>query len=221
MPSTGWESEDLLRRWNQKAGRPASDAITDESKYGWLADGQASVITKIAGIVPRVLYGAPTAMETADGGYTWTFGEDGNGYALFPMGKARIFMDLVSVPFAPLRPGIDYLDEGTTIRMPNNMPWSGTLYWYGIDPPEQLSETVQPVLFPPSARILIVIEAVRQFAQQFGRNNALEQAMDREWDNEFPPTMTMLRTHFRGGGALGSMLRPLLPAGAAPFGLGV
>lgn len=192
---------DLLRRFNQLAGRGGpgvADAVTPDVKYQLLADAQASVLTKIQSIIPRVLYGAPTAMTSADGGYTWTFGTDGDGYALFPVGKVQIYMDLTSVPFAPLRPGIDYLDEGTQIRMPNNTPWTGTLYFQGMTAPALMSASVQPVLQPPPARILIVIEAVRDFAESAARNEALVAAMDRRWDREFGPAMTAIRTHFRG-----------------------
>ncbi len=218
MSSSGWESSDLLAMFNRMAGRPSSDAITDSSKYARLAEAQSSIITKIAGVAPKPLYGDPTLMTSSDGGYTFTFGLDGNGYPLFPTGKARIYIDLVSIPNAPLRPGVDYLDEGTQIRMPNNMPWGGTLYWYGITPPELMSATVQPVLQPPTARILIVIEAVREFAEEFGRNEKLMASMDRRWDREWGPTMTMIRTHFRGGGAL-TMLQPLLPASSPNVGV--
>lgn len=208
MAGTGWQSADLLTRFNQLAGRPDADAIPDATKYQYLADAQQSVVAKIASIAPRVLYNPPTAMTTADGGYTFTFGTDGNGYPLFPMGKTGIFPSLVSIPDYPWQPGIDYLDEGVQIRMPNNRQWSGPLYWYGITPPQQMSATVQPVLQPPPARILIVIEAVRTFAEEFARNPALVSTMENKWANEFGPWMTQLRRHFRGGGLLGPLLVP-------------
>lgn len=209
MAGSGWGSADLLLRFNRLSGRPSADAVTPATKYAYLADAQTSVLTKIAGIVPRVLYGAPTAMTSADGGIVWTFGTDGDGYALFPVGKVRIYRDLASVPSGPLTAGIDYLDEGTQIRMPNNAPWSGTLYFQGMAAPQLMSQTVQPVLQPPPARILIVIEAVRQFAESYARNPALIEMMDRRWAREWGPTLTMLRTHVRGLRAPGGTLPPL------------
>lgn len=208
MAGTGWQSADLLTRFNQLAGRPSGDAITDPTKYQFLADAQQAVITKIAGIYPRSLYGAPTAMTTADGGFTWTFGTDGDGYALFPMGKAGIYSSLAAVPDYPWVPGVDYLDEGVQIRLPNNRSWAGTLYWYGITPPQELSATVQPVLQPPSARTLIVSEAVRKFATTAVRNADLAAMAAQEFDREFGPIMALLRRHFRGGGALGPLTFP-------------
>jgi hypothetical protein len=230
MAGTGWESSDLLARFNRMADRPAppADAYPDATKYQLLADAQDSVLNKIASVAPRVLYNPPTLMTTSDGGYTFQFGTDGNGYPLFPMGKTRIYQDLDSVPDYPWRPGLDYLDEGTQIRMPNNIQWSGTLYWYGITPPGELSATVAPVLQPPPARILIVIEAVSMFATDFARNGALAQMMEGRWQKEFGPWMTTLRRHFRGGGAMGGLLSSNYPvyggswggAGAAGLGWG-
>lgn len=198
MAGTGWDSADLLRRFNALAGRPPADAVTDAQKYGYLADAQDFVLTQIEGIVPRVLYGPPVQLVTADGGYTFTFGLDGDGYALFPSGKAGIFPSLDAIPSYPWVPGVDYLDEGTRIRMPNQTAWQGRLYWYGITPPQEISATVQPMLQPPASRILIVIEAVRQFAESYARNPDLASMMDRQWARTFGPQMTAIRTHFRG-----------------------
>lgn len=180
------------------AGRPAtSDAIGDPVKYGFLADGQDSVLTEIAGIVGKVLYGAPIAMTTADSGLTWTFGTDGNGYPLVPL-SAHVYPSLNAIPDYPWNPGQDYLDEGSTIRMMNNIPYSGTLYWQGVTPPQQISATVQPILNPPAARILIVIRAVQQYADEAARNPDLSGQMEVRWMKEFPKQMTLIRKHFRG-----------------------
>lgn len=222
MAGTLWQSSDLLSRWNRLAGRPTADAMSNTEKYQRLADAQESVLSKIAGIVPNVLYGAPTAMTTADGGYTWTFGTDGNGYPLFPLGKAQIYQSLDAIPNYPWIPVRDYLDEGTQIRIPNNMQWSGTLYWRGITPPQEMSDTVQPILQPPSARILIVIEAVRTYAEEVDRNSGLADRMQAKWDSEFGPAMTMIRKHFRGARGLGPLTTPWgRPLGSTyPGGLG-
>lgn len=198
MAGTGWDSSDLLTRFNVLAGRPAADSITNVQKYQFLSDAEQYVLTQIEGIVPRVLYGPPVQLVSADGGYTWTFGTDGDGYALFPSGKAGVYQDLSCIPDYPLIPGVDYLDEGTQIRMPNNTTWNGTLYWYGITPPQELSDTVQPILQPPASRILIVIEAVRSFAEAYDRNPGLVTAMTNKWNRTFGPQMTAIRTHFRG-----------------------
>lgn len=196
--ASGWGSADLLQRFNLMAGRPDADALSDPKKYMFLADAQQSVFSKIASIVPRVLYGDPQPLATTDGGYTWQFGVDGDGYPLFPMGKVGIYPNLNAIPQYAWTPGIDYLDEGTQIRIPNNQVWSGQLYWYGITPPAEMSATVQPILQPPAARVLIVIEAVRQFAESYARNPDLENMMAQRWARDWGPWMTAIRTHFRG-----------------------
>jgi hypothetical protein len=205
MAGTGWQSTDLLTRFNAFAGRPTTDAITDAQKYQRLADAQEAVITEIASVSPNQLYAAPTAMTTADGGYTFTFGTDGNGYALFPLGRTQIYPSLNAVPDYPWRPGVDYLDEGTTIRMPNNVAWTGTLYWRGITPPAAITASVQSVIQPPSARILVVIKAVESFAEEFLRNASLADQMRARWDREWPKNITMIRKHFSGARPTGSV----------------
>lgn len=196
MSGTGWQSSDLLARFNRMAGRPPADAIGDPVKYIFLADAQDAVITKIAGIVGKAMYGAPTAMTTADSGLTWTFGTDGNGYPLVPL-SAHVYPSLNSIPDYPLNPGQDYLDEGSTIRMMNSIPYTGTLYWQGITPPQQISATVQPILMPPPARILIAIKAVEIFADEADRNPDLSDRMEVRWAKEFPDQMTLIRKHFK------------------------
>lgn len=198
MAGSGWSSADLLARFNTLAGRPVADTITDAQKYTYLAIAQDYVLTLIEGIVPRVLYGPPVQLVTTDGGYTFSFGNDGDGYPLFPSGKAQIYPNLDAIPDYPWVPGVDYIDNGTSIRMPNQTPWQQPLYWYGITPPQELSASVEPVIQPPTARILIAIEAVRAFAEAYDRNPGLVAAMDRQWGRTFGPTMTAIRTHFRG-----------------------
>lgn len=199
MPSSGWESADLLTRFNALAGRPTADAITDPQKYQRLADAQDTVVTKISGITKSAFPTAPAAMTSADGGYTWTFGTDGNGYALYPYG-AGVYPSLTAVPDYPWMPGVDYLDEGVRIRIPNNIAWSGPLYWYGVTPPQQISASVQPILQPPPARILIVVEAVRSFAEEYLRNAALADQMAGKFERAWGENMTLIRKHLRGNG---------------------
>lgn len=218
MAGSGWEPADLLSRWNSYTGRASSDSIANTVKYGFIADGEQVIIERIASIVPRILYGAPTQLTTSDGGYTFTFGTDGNGYPLFPIGKAQIYTSLSAIPGFPLRPGIDYLDEGTRIRMPFNSPWTGPLYWYGVTPSQQITASIGSVLNPPPVRLLSVLKGAALFLRSAGRNTDVANDLELELEREFGPAMTMLRTHFRGGG---SCLAPLLvPWGVGPFTTG-
>lgn len=221
MAGTSWTSASCLTRFNTLAGRPTTDSITDAQKYVFLSDGQEAVITELSSIAPQVLYPAPIAMTSADSGYTWTFGTDGNGYALFPMGRAQIYPSLNAVPDYPWRPGVDYLDEGTTIRIPNNVAWTGTLYWRGMTQPAQMTASVEPVLQPPSSRTLLVTKAVQLFAEQFLRNAALADQMQVRWDRDWPVQMTAIRKHFSGARPTGSVTQGSGYGGGGPgYGVG-
>jgi len=206
MASTGYESTDLLALFNRYSGRLASgDSISDPDKYDRMAKAQDRVIGQLSAIMPQVLYPAtiPT-LSTADGGMTFTFGTDGNGYAIAPMGKAGIYDNPASIPSSPWVEGVQYLDEGVRIRIPNNGTYTGTLYWRGITAPGALSTTNQPVLFPPASRELIVIDAVRQFAKEPGGDPGTLNAMTDEWNRAWPQWCLVWRTQFRHGGALGT-----------------
>lgn len=212
MAGTGYTSADLLSRFNAMAGRPSSgDSITDAQKYQRLADAQDAVVADIANICGKVLYSSPVAMTTSDGGLTYTFGTDGNGYALFPF-AARVYPTLSAVPDFPWQPGVDYLDHGTSIAMPNNVPWTGGLYWQGITPPQQLAASVEPVVTAPPMRILIVIKAALNFSEEAKRDPELASVMAAKYKEEFARWSVVLRKHLRGRRTLGPL------AGGAGFG---
>ena len=220
-----WDSPYLLNLFNRYSGRAqggATDTISTADKYDRLAIANQEVLLAISSIIPRFLYGAPTAMSTADGGFTYTFGTDGDGAPNTPLGKAQVFPSLNAVPNFPWLEGIDYLDEGTRIRMPNNQQWTAPLYWYGMTMPQDLSASVNPTLNPPSARILIPVQAVKNFAEEGNRNPPLAAAMNAKYQEHFGPIMTAMRKHFRSGGTLGQGSYPWGRAGGlyAPSGLG-
>lgn len=217
MASTGYENTDLLAAFNAWAGRQVSgDSMTDAEKYTLLSQAQDEVYSYVMATDPKVMYGAPTAMTTADGGLTFTFGTDGDGAALFPLGDAQIYTTLSAVPNYPLRPGVDYLDEGTKVRMPNAVPYTGTLYWRGVTAPAAITASVQPSLVPYQARILITIAAVRRYAQNVARAPALEEQMEIRWAQQWPTWITAMRKHFRGARTLG----PLAGYGTNAMGVG-
>lgn len=213
MAGTGYTSADLLWWFNQLSGRGTNtaDAVTPASKYAFLAEGEAYTINRLCAIpaCAKALFGTPAALTSADGGYTFTFGTDGNGYSLFPLASAGIYPSLSAIPGGAWQPGIDYLDQGTSIRMPNNVPYTGTLYWYGVTPRQQMSDTVEPVLNPPTIRMLIVRRAVSIFAETGNiRNEALANREAALFEKEFGEACTLLRKHFKNGGAMGRLLYP-------------
>lgn len=199
MATLGYDSPGLLARFNLWSGRPTADAISNDTKYTYLADAEQYVLMRLSPIVAKVLYDAPTALTSTDGGFTYTFGTDEDGNALFPLGRTKIFTSLTCVPDYALQPGVDYLDEGTRIRSVNDAPLAGPLYWYGLQPIGQMSAIVDPVLQPPPMRTLIVVKAVADFAESANiRNAALADRMLVRFEREFGPQMTMIRKHLQG-----------------------
>jgi hypothetical protein len=208
-----WKSADLLASFNMLAARPASDGgLTDDQKYRFLSDAQQYIVDRVASISPKTMYGTPQEMLSSDGGLTYSFGNDSVGTPLMPIGKATIYSSLSSIPGGAWRPGIDYLDEGTQIRLPNNTPFAGPMYWYGVTPVEALTAAFQPVLMPPDKRHLIVIRAVKDYGESGGpRNPELADRLDVRFEREFGIYMTMLRKHFSNGGGIGPLLVPFVP----------
>lgn len=154
-------------------------------------------------LYPTVAYGSLPTLTTVDN-QIFTFGSDSNGYPIYPMGKGGIYASLNDIPDYPLREGLDFIREGTQIRVPHNRTITGPLYWYGVDQPADIDATHQPSLFPEAARELIVIDAVRQYAQESIRNPALADEMANEWERAWPQWCLVWRTQFRKGGALGT-----------------
>lgn len=198
-----FDSVDLLSQMRELAGIPTASEITAASLYARLARAQQEVIEDIAAIYPNCLYTTtgPATLTTSDS-KVWTFGNDGQTNAQAPMGFVRIFRSLSDYPDNPLEPGIDYLDEGTQIRIPNNRTESGTLYWHGIPTPTDISASQAPALRPAPARRLIVIKAVETFSREGGQRFDMADDMERLYAREFAKHMLVWRTRFVSGGAL-------------------
>ena len=206
-----WASSVLLSRFNDLSGRPASgDSVSDANKYVRLTDAQNAVIADAASRVPKAFYSKAAAastptLSTTDNKIFIFSASDLNADAMFPIGKVRIFPSLAAIPDSPWVEGVDYLNEGTQIRIPNNGTYGGTLYWRGIAPVLDISSTNQPTLIPPPFRILIVYEAVRRYALEGKRDLDLAKVMEKEYAVTFARFCLVLKTQFSNGGALGSI----------------
>lgn len=212
-------SANLLELFNQLSGRPDSgDSMTDAQKYARLSAAQNVVIEQASAVAPNAFYSkatyANTPTLTTTDQQVFTFGTDANGDAIFPIGKVRIFENLAAIPDYPWVEGVDYLDEGTQIRIPNNQTYGGTLYWRGIAPYADITASVQPSLLPPPFRILIVYEAVRRYAEEGLRSVELADRMQANYDKAFMRLCIVLKTQFSSGGALGSVSGLRLTMGA-------
>lgn len=194
----------LLASFDRLAGRPDSDEISDASKYVRLAEAQNEVIQDIAAIYPYCLYrsGGPTTLTTSDS-KVYTFGKDGNNENdQGPIGHVAVFRSLSDYPDSPLIEGVDYLNEGTQIRIPNNRTEAATLYWTGIPTPADISSSVEPAIRPAPARMLIVLKAVKNFAEEGDQMPELADRMAVRYRQELQKWMLVFKTAFRSGGAL-------------------
>lgn len=217
MAGTGWQSTDLLSRFQSWAQLPASNGpISDANLYQRLSDAQDQVILECANLMGRILFTPPFQMTSSDGGYTYGYGNDGNGYALFPL-AGYVYPTEQAIPGYPWVPQRDYLDEGTVIRGLYNTVIPLAPWFYGIVQPAQLSASTQPVIQPTPSRVLIVIEAVKLYAQEGNRDQNLAAAMQVRWDEQWPRWATAIRRHLRGPRSLG----PLTAGGGTWTGAGI
>src|ERR1051325_11433800 len=131
-----WNTAGLLEHFNQITGRPRTDAVTDAEKITLLGKAQEEVIRDLAAVAPHVLYpkvatSAMPQMVTTDQ-KVFTFGADDDDDPIVPFGRVQIFRNLTDIPDRPLVEDVDFVNEGSQIRLPRNRTYSGTLYWRGI-----------------------------------------------------------------------------------------
>jgi hypothetical protein len=167
-----FDSADLLARCKRLARRPPTDqAMPDSNWYAFLTEAQAEVYPEIFSRFPGQGYSAPVLMTSADGGLTYTFGDDAAGDPIRPTGHAEIYPALNAIPFAPLTPGVDFLIEGGLLRMPANRARtfaSGPYARYVLSPDIPIAADSEPMLQPKHARMLLVYKALEKWASRPG-----------------------------------------------------
>lgn len=145
--------------------RPTTDeTLTDAQAYQILTDAQQALFEDIMVRMPNANKQVPVALTSSDGGFTFGFGLDSNGDNIVPMGRVGIYPSLTSIPDYPWQEGVDFLNEGTQLRIPNNRTYAGTLYYYGTIPPAPISANSAPTLRPAADRVLIVYGAAGLYA---------------------------------------------------------
>lgn len=167
-----WDSADLLARCKRYAARPPLDAqMTDADWYALLSEAQHHWFGVFAAHVPHVLWSAPVRMTTPDGGQTYEI-PGLTGYPLaIEIRESRTGRLLL--PGAEWDWCADFTPEGARIRIPNGQSRSfgdGPYARY-IEVPPEISDTVQPKLEPPYARILLVYHALAKWASIGGWQN--------------------------------------------------
>lgn len=168
-----WDSADLLEKCRAEAQEPeGGTSTTDAQWYALLTTSQHKVVRLLAQHVPHVMAQAGT-LTTANGGLSYTFTDD-----VYPLGYA----ELRDGPDGPVlwsgsdwSSSADFVFEGNRIVFPNlasriftGSGVSGVLYARYIRTPTTISASVEPSLKPDWARILIVYDAVKEWASQGG-----------------------------------------------------
>ena len=169
-----FDSAALLAKCKFLARRPSTDSsVSDAQWYTLLTDAQPKAYRDLFTRFPDLQYGAPTLMSTStDGGKTYAFGTDAEGNPIRPMGHAELYEKIGDIPDWPLTPGIDFIAEGTQIRIPNNQTRTfvdGAPYYRMVQRPmTAIDGSNQPTLYPKSARMLLVWAALEMWAMRPG-----------------------------------------------------
>lgn len=203
-----YDSADLLARLARITRLPATRTYpTDPDLYALLTEAQSLVMVELATHAPAAVLSAPRLMSTDDSGATWTFGTDGDGDRIVPMGYAEVYLTNGGRPlFASSYAGGegDVVFEGDHIRMPRGRTrtFDAGPYWRGVVPPLALNAGSAPVV-PKPARMLIVYRAAALLASEGGLRDpeAYEAMYQRAWSGD-PRTgeaglLGALRTQFR------------------------
>ena len=139
----------------------------DADLYAFLRDGENRVKHEVGSMCPEILRGAPVLMTSADGGYTYTFGVDGESNAIAPIGHVSIYPSRSQIPFEPLISGVEYVFEGTKIRFTEYTPrtFGDGPYAQFITPTLVIAATTTLVTLPVQLRLLAVHDACIRYAQ--------------------------------------------------------
>lgn len=173
-PTGLYSSVDLLARCKFYAQRPAVDeSMADADWYSLLTEANSYWVQRIAAVNPEVLYGPPQQIFSLDGGYTYTFGTDADGNPIYPIGS----VELRQSPFgrewlaaADWDNSGDFIRSGAGIRFPGGKAKTfanGPVARF-VTPGGTVNATVQPTVNPPHARMLLVWQALINWATRGG-----------------------------------------------------
>lgn len=178
---TLWASADLLTAFRDQFKRPTTDSGWEDAVvYRLLSRAQQQVMSEVTALFPRLLMGAPHAMETTDGGLTYhSTVDDSAGNPIYPFGHAEVYAEsggfLTRELYGSTYGGYngDVVFEGNKVRIPQKKTetFSGTLYLRCVQMPETISASSEPILQPPFLRELIVYRALVMAANAGGQRD--------------------------------------------------
>lgn len=197
------DSADCLLRVKNRLNRPTSDeaftrSSTDDIAYSAMTEANDELIKKIAVFIPDAMVTAPTLLTSADSGKTYTFGTDADAAAIFALGHFAIYENLESIPDYPLTDGVDYVIEGTKIRMPYNdtRTFSAGPYAQSVTPGNVVNSSTQPTC-PKIARLVMVEDTARRLAPLVGQD---PRDFDEPYNDAWTNLLAAVRTQGVGKG---------------------
>lgn len=175
-----YDSQDLKSRLIEMLALPTDDTgaivsqqlgTTDAALYRNLSTAESDVQSDVAMRVPHALIAAPALLTSADGGKTYPY-VDAAGTTVAAQGYMRVFTRLEDIPDSPLVEGVDYTNEGTKLRIPNNLTWTYSTgpYVQMIAATVPLSASVNPTL-PSYMLMAVVYQAAVNFCQSGGKRD--------------------------------------------------
>lgn len=165
-----WATVDLVTMCREEAQEPTGEGTrtTDVQWYALLSRAQLRVFRLMATTVPHANVGVAVQLSTSDNGLTYTFPS-----SKFPLGycEVREGLDGRILWAGPNYSwSNDFVFEGDLLRTPNGQArtYSAGVYARYITTPPDLAVDVQPTLTPDWARVLMVYDAVMEWADQGG-----------------------------------------------------
>lgn len=167
-----WDVAWMLQQAKYHFNRPSSDlGMTDAIWYALFTEGQSKWYNIIATHAPKALYGAPELLTTSDSGATYDFAS-----TPFPGGQIELRASRsgeVLTIGEEWDSGADFTWEGDTLRVPDGQTrtFSAGPYARYVAAPTAIDASTEPTLKPPSARILIVYDALANAAVRMGSHD--------------------------------------------------
>lgn len=182
--------------------------------YDFLRDGENRVKHDLGAVVPEILYNAPTLLTSADGGYTYPFGTDGGSNAVAPIGLVRVYPSKAHIPFEPLVANVEYVFEGTRIRMTQNVPvtYSDGPYAQWIAPTLAIDGSSNAFTLPVQLRMAAIHDACVRYARSGNIQDASQ--YEANYQEEIQRQIATAQLN-RVGGKI-AYPRPLVPWNYAP-----
>jgi hypothetical protein len=207
-----YDSADCAQRVLTRLNRPSTDeaftrSTTNDVLYELLTEAQDRLCKLIAVYTPDAMWTVPTALSSADAGYTYTFGTDADSASIFALGQFRIYSSREDIPDFPMQVGVDFTVEGTTLRIPNHDqrtfsdggPWAQY-----VAPPNVITASTQPTI-PKVARLAMIEDCAARCAKRLALDpSEYEAAFDTAWME----LLAAIRTQSYGRGGLPLQQRP-------------